>query len=73
MHEEVAQIDHLPPGDRVMLVGDLGGNVVCGFADNSQVVNDGVEEFFVVFERLEIDIGSKALDPAIASRMSWTL
>jgi hypothetical protein len=56
-----------------MLVGDLGGNVVCGFADNSQVVNDGVEEFFVVFERLEIDIGSKALDPAIASRMSWTL
>ena len=60
MNREVAQVDHLPPGDFGMPAGDVGRNVVCGFADDGQVVNDGVEEFFIVFEGLEIDIGSEA-------------
>ncbi len=45
-----------------MTTGDIGRDVICGFTDDRQVVNDGVEEFFIVFEGLEIDIGSEALD-----------
>jgi hypothetical protein len=44
--------------------------VVYSLTDDCQVVNDGVDKFLVVFERLEIHIGNEAWIFAIASRMS---
>lgn len=59
---EVPEVDHLPPGDFRMAVCYFRRDVVRGFADDSQVVNDGVHDLFVVFKRLEINAGDIALD-----------
>ena len=59
---KVPKIDHLALGDFRMAACDFCRNVVCCFADHSQVVNYGVHDLFVVFKRLEINSGDIALD-----------
>ena len=62
VHGEVAQVDHLAPGDFVVRAGDFRGDVICGLADDGEVVNDSVDDFLVVFKGLEIRAGNIALD-----------
>ena len=42
--------------------GDFRRDVIRGFTDDGEVVNDGVDGFFVAFEGLEIHICDEALD-----------
>ena len=43
VNREVAQVHHLPPGNLRMAAAHLRRDVVCGFTDDGQVVDDGVD------------------------------
>lgn len=58
---EIPEIDHLAPGDFRMAVCDVGRNVVCGFADDGQIMSHRVHDVFVVLERVKIHGGKGAL------------
>lgn len=45
-----------------MGAGDFGGDAVRGFADDGEIVDDGVDDFLVVFEGVEIRAGNLAAD-----------
>jgi hypothetical protein len=49
------EIDHLPPRDFAMTGRDFIGNVVRRFADDRQIVDYCVYDFFVVFKRIKIN------------------
>jgi len=54
LNGEIAQVDHLAPGDSGMAGGDFCGDVICGLANDGEVVNYGVHDLFIVFEGSKI-------------------
>jgi hypothetical protein len=62
MDREIAHVDHLAPGDARMATDDFRRDMVGGLADDGEIVNHGIHDFLVVFERVEIDVGNVAPD-----------
>jgi hypothetical protein len=62
MNREVAQINHLPPGYFRVEARNLRRNMICGLADDGEVVNNCVHDLFVVCEGFKICTRDITLD-----------